>query len=95
MAFALVIPQPLKSQGWKVKIRDREFAEPPHVSVIRRTECWRIGLRDLEFMDTSPDPSRVPNDLVEFIHSKVEDLKAAWDRMYPHNPIDSSGSDDQ
>lgn len=94
MPFSLSPPQPLKSQRWKVKIRDQEVAETPHVSVLWKTECWRISLRDLSFMDDSPDPSRVPADLMDFVRDNVDQLIEAWDRMYPHNPVDSGGSDD-
>ncbi len=65
MAFRLPLPETLRKQGWKVKIRDREYVEPPHASILWKTECWRFNLRDCDFMDDSPDPSRVPGDLMK------------------------------
>jgi hypothetical protein len=43
MAVFFDVPARWRRQ-WKVKIRDRERAEPPHVSVLHGTECWRMDL---------------------------------------------------
>ncbi len=87
MAYSLSLPARLKLQGWKVKIRDRERIEPPHVTVIRGTRAWRFGLREVEFLDLRPDPADVPSDLVELIVGARAELEREWDAMYPHNPV--------
>lgn len=51
MAYGLDLPKKLKARGWKVKIRDRERLEPPHVTVFHRNEDpWRIDLRSGGFL---------------------------------------------
>ena len=87
MAYSL--PLPRKYRQWKVKIRDRETVEPPHVTFLRRTEAWRLNLRSGEFMDPEPDPDEVPLDLLRFVREHWNDLQDAWDDMYPDNPIES------
>lgn len=49
MAFDLPLPVPLRKQGWRVKIRDKERLEPPHATILRRTTAWRLSLRTAEF----------------------------------------------
>jgi hypothetical protein len=51
VAYDLPLPLVLKNAGWKVKIFDREIREPPHLTIIRRTQRWRINLRTRTFMD--------------------------------------------
>ena len=89
MAYSLPLTAALKRARWKVKIRDKETREPPHVTIIRGTDAWRIDLRTGEFMDDSPDPSEVPEDLVELINAETtwQRLCDEWDRMYPGNLI--------
>jgi hypothetical protein len=89
MPFALELPEPWRSRGWKAKIAERERVEPPHVTISHRTRRWRLGLRDGEFLDTEPDPADVPRDLVTTVRAKFPALRSAWDRMYPHNPVSS------
>ena len=87
MAYDLPLPVVLKNAGWRVKIRDRETREPPHVTIIRRTISWRIDLRKREFMDDDPAPSEVPSALIEFISQHWTLLCQQWDEMYPKNPV--------
>lgn len=89
MAYALPLTAALKTARWKVKIRDKETREPPHVTILRGTEAWRINLRTGDFMDDAPDPSRVPAELIEFIRAGEtwQCLCVEWDRMYPDNPV--------
>jgi len=89
MPYALRLPKKFKQ--WKVKIRDRETVEPPHVTALRKTQAWRIDLRTGEFMDSEPDPGEVPEALVKLIKSEAvwQALREQWDSMYPHNPIES------
>jgi hypothetical protein len=85
----------LKNTRWKVKIRDKETREPPHVTIIRGTDAWRIDLRTGEFMDDSPDRSEVPNELLELVKNEAnwQKLCDEWDKMYPDNPV--SGEADE
>lgn len=89
MAFNLRLPDFLRKARWKVKVRDRESREPPHVTIIRGTKAWRISLRTGEFMDDEPDPDEVPLELLEFVEDETtwQRLCAAWDELYPENPV--------
>ena len=51
MAFDFPLPKRLAKAGWKVKIRDKERLEEPHVTIIKGTNCWRFGLRSRAFLD--------------------------------------------
>lgn len=87
MPFSLKLPQPLTANGWKVKIRDKERVEPPHISIIRKMDTWRWGLREQDFLDKRPPPREVPLQLQEYIQSNRDLLIAQWDKMYPMNPV--------
>jgi hypothetical protein len=89
MAYSLPLTVALKKARWKVKIRDKETREPPHLTILRGTEAWRIDLRTKEFMDDSPDPADVPEELIEHIKAEAtwQRLCDEWDRMYPDNPV--------
>jgi hypothetical protein len=50
MPYELPLPKRLKNQGWKVKIREKERLEPPHVTLMCRLKEWRITLRSGEFL---------------------------------------------
>ena len=89
MAYELELPTRLANQGWKVKIRDRERVEPPHVTILKKTLSWRYALRECGFLDRQPDPAEVPATLLRAIESCLPKLKEAWDRMYPENPVSS------
>jgi hypothetical protein len=89
MAYTLPLTAALRKARWKVKIRDKETREPPHVTIIRGTDAWRIDLRTREFMDDDPDPAEVPDELIELITDEAtwQQLCNEWDRMYPNNPV--------
>ncbi|MBW3543099.1 MAG: hypothetical protein KY476_22805 [Planctomycetes bacterium] len=89
MAFNLRLPDALRKARWKVKIRDKELREPPHVTIIRGTDAWRLGLRDGAFLDRRPDPSAIPDSLMELIEEREtwNLLCDEWDRLYPANPV--------
>jgi hypothetical protein len=74
---------------WKLKIRDRERVEPPHVSVLHGTRCWRWGLRERAFLDREPPPRLVPRDVCDAISDAYDEICAAWDKAYPHKPVSS------
>ena len=88
MAVELRLPNDLKQAGWKAKIQDKERLEPPHVSILRRTDKWRINLRTGEFMDRRPDPAEVPQGLLDFLDDHWEWACDTWDEMYPDNPVE-------
>ena len=87
MAFQLPLPQRLSSRGWKIKIRDKERLEDPHVTVIKGTDTWRWNLRSKSFMDRRPDPNLVDAKIFERLHANVGLLVAQWDKMYPKNKV--------
>ena len=94
MPHEVALTARLKSQGWKVKIREKERLEPPHVTVICRTRVWRIGLRSGGFL-VPPGGSwkDIPDDLRAILAAQWPALQAAWDAMYPTNPIASAGEE--
>jgi hypothetical protein len=95
MSYTLPLPAPL-ARHWTVKIRDRERVEPPHVTLLRGTRAWRLNLRTGAFMDDHPDPREVPKTLLEVVEARWAELCAAWDRMYPENPVlsEEAGEDE-
>ena len=96
MAFSLDLPDPLSSEGWKVKIRDKERLEPPHVTIFHGRRVWRLGLRDRMFLIP---PGGNWNQIDQRVRTAIESeatwrrLCDAWDRMYPPNPISAVGDD--
>lgn len=91
MPYTLALPDAWKERGWKVKIREDERNEEPHVTIICKTRFWRLSLRTGEFLDRSPPPRDVPGELVGWIRSENETLRTNWDAMYPENPVFSEG----
>lgn len=97
MPVELPLPSQLKTAKWKVKIREKERLEPPHVSIINGTDTWRFGLRSRAFLDKTPDPDEVPKELLELITlgriSETETvwdwLCEKWDEKYPENKVSS------
>ncbi|MGH7200300.1 MAG: hypothetical protein ACREJB_06820 [Planctomycetaceae bacterium] len=92
MPVNLELPTALRRARWKVKILEKETREPPHVTILRRTQKWRIDLRTGEFMDRRPDPSDVPESLINLIRTNWQWLCEQWDEKYPENPVE--GADD-
>jgi hypothetical protein len=86
----LPLPNNLKADHWKVKIREKEVLEPPHVTIVRRTDAWRINLRTGEFMDARPKPDTVPEELLTLIQTHWEWLKDSWNEKYPNNPVEGN-----
>jgi hypothetical protein len=62
-------------RGWKVKVRDRERVEPPHVSIMHKSNSWRWGLRSEQFLDSEPDPKDVPEELLQTVRSSITLLR--------------------
>ncbi len=65
------------------------------MSLMRGTRTWRIGLRSGAFLDREPDPNEVPPELIEEIQASWAELRAAWDAMYPENPVESEDDDER
>lgn len=95
MPFTLNPPEPWASRGWKVKIRDRERLEPPHVTVLHRTRAWRFDLRSEKFLDREPNPNQVPKRVLDAVRSNLTLLRQEWDRMFPENRVFSQEPDDE
>ena len=89
MPFTLRLPKSLAKMRWKVKIRDKERVEDPHVTIIRGANVYRVCLRDERFMDGGSWKD-IPEALQEIVRANWERLRTAWDRMYPHNPVGGS-----
>jgi hypothetical protein len=91
----LPLPALFRKARWKVKIQEKESKEPPHVSILRGTDKWRINLRTGEFMDRLPDSSGVPGELLKIIRSHWKWLCDRWDGKYPDNPVVSEADEEQ
>ena len=97
-AHTFDLPSRRKRRGWRVKVRGWERVEPPHVTVMRKTRAWRFGLRELDLLDDSPDPSAGTSEGGAHLRRRSVrcEVARAWDAMYPHNPVydDCDDSDD-
>ena len=84
----LELPRKLHLEGWKVKISDKERLEPPHVTIMRGHDQWRLGLRDGSFLvPPGGGWSDIPWAMRTVIERNMGWLRASWDRMYPSNPV--------
>lgn len=73
---------------WKVKVLDREVPrEAPHVTIFRKAQKWRVGIRELEFLDDDPPPREVPHALLEAIQQDRAAIVEYWNRGHPSNPV--------
>jgi hypothetical protein len=96
MPFELPLPRKLKAAGWKVKIREKERVEPPHVTVMHKADEWRLGLRDQRLL--APPGGRIKDidpGVMQIIEDHWERLFEAWDVKYPENPVSSAGDEDE
>ena len=96
MAFNLRLPALLARMRWKVKIRDRERVEDPHITIIFKMNVWRVGLRDGRFIDDGGWKD-MPEGLRAIIEANWAALRSAWDEMYPHNTVagNEAGNEDE
>jgi hypothetical protein len=79
-----------------VKIREKERVEPPHVTVMRHTEEWRLGLRDKQLL--VPPGGRIKDidpEVMEIIEEYWEQLIGAWDAKYAEHPVSSSEDENE
>jgi hypothetical protein len=86
LPFQPKLPRQLAKAGWKVKIRDKERLEEPHLTIIWGTKSWRYGLRSRTFLDEVRWKD-FPKELREAIEKSWGRLCAEWDAMYPHNRV--------
>lgn len=94
MPFDMRLPKKLRKL-WKVKIQDREaLYEEPHVTIWRKDQRWRYSIRNRCFLDPQPDPSEVPNEIVQLIDQQIDDLSQQWDERFPQNPVAEEEDDD-
>ena len=91
MPYELNLPRLLKRAGWKVKIRDKERLEPPHVTILLGMKAWRLDLRTREFLDRGDSWSQIDDGVRNAIETNWKTLQHEWDQRYPENPI---GEDD-
>jgi hypothetical protein len=94
MVYELPMPRTFKDRGWKVKIRNLERTEEPHVTIIWKTRSWRYSIRNTGFMDAEPDPADVPREVVAHVQENLNALRRQWDKKHPENPIDSREMDE-
>lgn len=95
MPFEAPLPRKLRAEGWKVKIREKERVEPPHVTIMHRADEWRLGLRDRRLL--VPPGGRIKDidpEVLEAIRQCWERLVVAWDERYPENPVSSAHAED-
>jgi hypothetical protein len=95
MAFSVELPGLPATEGWKVKIRDKERLEPPHVTIFRKRQQWRLGLRDGAFL-VPPGGSwqDIDERVREAIEANWQRLCDQWDRAYPSNRVSRAEEDD-
>lgn len=94
MVYELRLPRIFRDRGWKVKIRNLERTEEPHVTIIWKTRSWRYSIRNTGFMDAEPAPTDVPREVVAHIEENLDTLRQQWDRKHPENPVDSREMDE-
>ena len=96
MPYVVPLPRKLKAEGWKVKIREKERVEPPHVTVMHKAEEWRLGLRDKQLLEPPGGQIRdIDPAVMQIIEENWEQLKEAWDEKYPENPVSSADREDE
>jgi hypothetical protein len=94
MPHELRLPKRLKARGWKVKIREKERLEPPHVTIMCGKKEWRVGLRDKNFLVPPGGTwTEIDDEVRQLIEENWSDLQDAWDEKYPSNPISSEEDD--
>ena len=88
MPYSVPLSKQHASEGWKVKIYEKERLEPPHVTVTKQMRVWRIGLRDKDFLIPPGGAwKELPDDVSAVIEEYWDELVAQWDAMYPSNPV--------
>jgi hypothetical protein len=94
MAYSLPLSPELTQARWKVKIFDKENREPPHVTIVRGRDKWRINLRTMSFMDERPTPRKVVSEVIQAIRENWNLFCAEWDEIHPENPVERTDNED-
>lgn len=89
MAYELRLDDGIRRAGWKVKIRDRERLEPPHVTILCKRRAWRLCLRTKVFLDQGDSWRQIDDEVRRVIEEQWHSLCEAWDELYPENPVPS------
>jgi hypothetical protein len=88
MPYDLLLPKKL-SRLWRVKVQDREaLYEEPHITIWRKSSRYRFSLRRRIFLDPKPDPTDVPQSLLNHIGNHWDELCDAWNERFPANPVE-------
>jgi hypothetical protein len=96
MPFDAPLTRKLKTEGWKVKIREKERVEPPHVTISHKADEWRLGLRDKQLL--APPGGRIKDidpAVMQIIEEHWDQRVEAWDAKYPENPVSSANDGDE
>jgi len=94
MPYELHLPKRLKTKGWKVKIREKERLEPPHVTILCGKKEWRVGLRDKRFLVPPGGKwADIDDEVRQLIEKSWRSLQNAWDGKYPSNPMSRTEDD--
>lgn len=87
MAFNPDLPLDLKSAGWKVKIRDKERLEEPHIANLKEPESsWRLSLLSKEFLHPGGNWREIDGGVRHAGEHNWMSLIKEWNRTYPGNP---------
>lgn len=89
MAYELPLDEGIRKAGWKVKIRDKERLEPPHVTILLKTEAWRLCLRTGQFLDEGDSWRQIASEVRRVIEANWQVICQAWNQLYPGNPVQS------
>lgn len=88
MTYTLDLPPTLRANGWRVKIRNLERVEVPHITVLHREREWRLSLRDWSELPYSERRTALDAELWAHLQQKHAELVAAWDAKYATvNPV--------
>jgi hypothetical protein len=91
MPYKLNLPSDLSKAGWKVKIREKERLEPPHVTIMHKAKTWRQDLRSRKFLDSDPPSRDIHPRVLSAIDDNWQELCNQWDKMYPKNKVKTNG----
>lgn len=59
------------------------------MTVIKGSRSWRYDLRKRKFVDRKPPARDVPDGVTDHIEENIDEIVAAWDAMYPDNPVEA------
>jgi len=78
------VPEPHKTEGWKVQISNRETTEDPHLTIIHgRDRDWRISLVDGTMLHGSGPKTEIPEKVMAAIEAMSVAWCDLWDEKYP------------